>query len=108
MAMRTTAVPPVLLTLLLRGLSVCAAQAPAEFTPPGPNIALHKPYTMDPLPTYGDCADAADRTQLTDGEYTRGYLWVQPASSEPRCGTWWRFPTSVEPRCPCPTTRTGM
>ena len=77
MMIRTTPVLPVLLTLLLRGLSVCAAQAPAEFTPPGPNIALHKPYTMDPLPNYGDCADAADATQLTDGEYTKGYFWVQ-------------------------------
>ena len=77
MTMRTTPVLPVLLTLLLGGLSVCAAQAPAEFTPPGPNIALHKPYTLDPCPTYGDCADAADRTQLTDGEYTKGYFWVQ-------------------------------
>jgi hypothetical protein len=77
MTTRTTPILPVLLTLLLGGLSVCAAQAPAEFTPPGPNIALHKPYAMDPLPTYEDCADAADQTQLTDGEYTKGYFWVE-------------------------------
>ncbi len=81
MIMRTTLVLPVLLTLLLRGLSVAAAQGPpAEFTPPGPNIALHKPYTMDPPPTYGDCADDGDRTQLTDGEYTEGFFWVQKAT----------------------------
>lgn len=77
MTLRTTLVLPVLLTWLPGGASVCAAQAPAGFTPPAPNIALHKPYTMDPLPNHGDCADAADRSQLTDGEYSKGYFWVQ-------------------------------
>ena len=54
---RTMAVLSFLLTLSLRRLNVFAAQAAAELSPPGPNIALHKPYTMDPRPNYGDCAD---------------------------------------------------
>ena len=62
--------------LLVAGLAVCAA----DFTPPGPNIALHKPYTLEPLPTYGDCADPGDATQLTDGVCTEGYFWVQPST----------------------------
>ena len=71
--------------LLLGGPTVCMAQAsadftPAEFTPPGPNVALHKPYTMAPMPTYGDPADAGDRTQLTDGEHAKRYFWVDKAT----------------------------
>jgi len=69
-----------LILLVLLPTTVCVAQAPADFTPPGPNVALHKPYTMEPLPTYGDCADARDRIQLTDGEYTTGYFWVQKST----------------------------
>ena len=66
----------ILSALLVGGLAMCAAQGPVGFTPPGPNIALHKPYTLEPAPTYGDCADDADRTLLTDGVYTGGYFWV--------------------------------
>lgn len=55
----------------------CAA---AEFVPPGPNLALHKPYTMEPAPNYGDCADAGDATQLTDGAHALKYFWVDPAT----------------------------
>lgn len=60
-----------------------ASQAPAElrpanvFTPPGPNVALGKPYTLQPAPSYGYCTDPDDRIQLTDGEYTVGYFWTQ-------------------------------
>ncbi|HCU35337.1 MAG TPA: hypothetical protein DGT21_07690 [Armatimonadetes bacterium] len=61
---------------------MCMAQAPADFnpepfTPPGPNIALNKPYTLEPAPNYGDCSLDPDRKLLTDGEYTTGYFWVQ-------------------------------
>lgn len=67
------------LTVLAALLLVAAAQAqaPAEFTPPGPNIAFSKPYTLDPLPNYGDCSLDPDRKLLTDGQYTTGYFWVQ-------------------------------
>jgi len=59
---------------------VLSALLAAEFSPPGPNIALHKPYTLEPAPNYGDCADPGDATQLTDGVYTEGYFWVQPST----------------------------
>lgn len=52
----------------------------AGFTPPGPNVALGKPYTLQPAPGYGLTVDAGDRTQLTDGEYTVGYFWAQKTS----------------------------
>ncbi|MBU0609240.1 MAG: hypothetical protein KKI08_15240 [Armatimonadetes bacterium] len=69
-------------TLLLGVRSVCVAQAPADFTPapftaPGPNIALHKSYTLDPAPNYGDCSLDPQHVLLTDGVYTKGYFWVQ-------------------------------
>ena len=64
------------LALLPGGLTECLGQAPPELTPPGPNVALHKPYTLEPLPNYRDCADDGDRALLTDGEYTEGYFWV--------------------------------
>ncbi|MEN6642153.1 MAG: discoidin domain-containing protein [Armatimonadia bacterium] len=54
------------------GVAVAAA-----FTPPGPNIALGKKYTLQPAPNYGLSADAGDATQLTDGQYTVGYFWAQ-------------------------------
>jgi hypothetical protein len=66
--------------LLAGGSAVCPGQPDAEFVAPGPNIALHRPYTLEPLPTYGDCADPADATQLTDGVYTEGYFWVAPTT----------------------------
>ena len=76
--MRPTLMLTLLLALLPTGLTVCLAQAPAapEFTPPGPNVALHRPYTLEPGPNYGDCAMDAKRSLLTDGEYTKGSFWV--------------------------------
>lgn len=41
------------------------------------NVALHKPYTLSPVPNYSYCTDVGDRVQLTDGEYVRGYFWTQ-------------------------------
>lgn len=41
------------------------------------NIALGKPYTLSPPPSYEYCTDPGDATQLTDGEYTVGYFWTQ-------------------------------
>ncbi|MEN6548528.1 MAG: discoidin domain-containing protein, partial [Armatimonadia bacterium] len=55
-----------------------ATQPP--FVPPGPNIALHKPYALDPAPNYGDCSLDEKHVLLTDGEYTKGYFWVQKTS----------------------------
>ncbi|MBM3499654.1 MAG: hypothetical protein FJX74_13420 [Armatimonadetes bacterium] len=45
--------------------------------PPGPNLALGKPYTLAPGPNYGYCTEPGDATQVTDGEYSVGYFWTQ-------------------------------
>jgi len=60
-----------------------AAEAPVQvkpkdaFTPPGPNLALNKPYKLGAGPNYGYCTDPEDATQLTDGVYSVGYFWTQ-------------------------------
>lgn len=41
------------------------------------NLALGRPYTLSPPPSYEYCTDPGDLTQLTDGEYTVGYFWTQ-------------------------------
>jgi hypothetical protein len=41
------------------------------------NVALHKPYKLTPVPRYRHCTDPGDKTQLTDGEYSKGYFWTQ-------------------------------
>ncbi len=38
------------------------------------NLALNRPYRLDPAPNYKLCTDAGDRTQLTDGRYVQGYF----------------------------------
>lgn len=62
--------PPILLALTV------AAGAPG-FTPPGENLALGRPYTLQPRPQYQHCTDPGDDQQLTDGQYVEGYFWVQ-------------------------------
>jgi hypothetical protein len=52
----------------------------AENQRPGDNIALGKPYTLDPRPNYSYCTDPGDKTQLTDGVYTKGYFWTQKST----------------------------
>lgn len=64
---------------------IAAAAKPAAltvkpFVAPGENIALHKPYTMRPAPSYGPSNDPDDKIQLTDGKYTQGYFWVQKST----------------------------
>ena len=55
-----------------------AAVRPAElYLPPGPNIALGRPYTHAPRATYPHCTEVGDATQLTDGLLTVGYFWTQ-------------------------------
>ena len=56
---------------------VFLAQSLSAFTPPGPNIARGKSYTLRPRPNYRLCTDAGDAKQLTDGVYSKGYFWVQ-------------------------------
>ncbi|MDB6025491.1 MAG: hypothetical protein JWM68_1714, partial [Verrucomicrobiales bacterium] len=42
------------------------------------NIALEKPYTLEPAPNYPACTEAGDRTQLTDGKKVSDLFWTQP------------------------------
>ena len=44
------------------------------------NIALGKPYTFSQPPNYALCKDAGDKTDLTDGKYTKGYFWTQKST----------------------------
>lgn len=44
------------------------------------NIAKGKKYALDPKPDYRHCTDPSDRTQLTDGVYTKGYFWTQAST----------------------------
>lgn len=43
----------------------------------GENIALGKPYTLSPQPSYALCSDPDDDIQLTDGKSTEGHFWTQ-------------------------------
>ena len=47
---------------------------------PVKNIAIESSYTLEPMPNYARCNDAADLTQLTDGKYTKGYFWIQTST----------------------------
>jgi len=55
----------------LLALALVAAPAGAE------NLALGRPYTLVPAPSYSLCTDEGDLTQLTDGVFVGpGQLWV--------------------------------
>jgi hypothetical protein len=43
-----------------------------------PNLALGKPYRLEPAPDYPLCTEAGDSAQLTDGKLVQGLLWTQP------------------------------
>ena len=59
---------------LFASLHAGAAAGAAE------NIALGKPYTFSVPPNYKLCTDAGDKTDLTDGKYTKGYFWTQKST----------------------------
>jgi len=48
--------------------------------PIGKNIALGKTYTFNKKSEYKYCADEGDARQLTDGQYSVGYFWVQKST----------------------------
>ncbi|MCL5097056.1 MAG: hypothetical protein M1608_05920, partial [Candidatus Omnitrophica bacterium] len=62
--------------LILTAALVCLNAAALGNEPPV-NLALGKPYTLEPAPNYPYCTDPGDRTQLTDGQYVKGYFWTQ-------------------------------
>ena len=56
-------------------------QKPAQIVPKlGENLALTRPYTLSPRPSYALCSDPDDKTQLTDGVYTEGHFWTRPTT----------------------------
>ncbi|NMA47085.1 MAG: hypothetical protein GX945_11060 [Lentisphaerae bacterium] len=61
-------------------LAAVTAETAKPFVAPGENIALNKPYTLSPRPTYSYCTDPDDKVQLTDGVYTEGYFWTQKST----------------------------
>lgn len=54
----------------------CASLPAAEME----NLALGKPYMLEPSPNYAHCTDPGDLRQLTDGQSTAGYFWTQPST----------------------------
>lgn len=58
-------------------MTYSGGEAPEKLPDIGPNLALHKPYTMDPPPSYADPRDEGDAVQLTDGVYTQGHFWTR-------------------------------
>ena len=44
------------------------------------NIARGRPYTFSSPPNYALCKDAGDKSDLTDGIYTKGYFWTQKST----------------------------
>ncbi|MDD4871179.1 MAG: hypothetical protein PHR77_11525 [Kiritimatiellae bacterium] len=67
----------VIFTLSLLCVRLFAAE---EIKRPGEDIALGKPYKLDPRPTYSYCTDPDDKAQLTDGQYSKGYFWTQKST----------------------------
>jgi len=62
-----------LVAMIATVASVAAAAAPL-------NMAKGKAYRYSPAPGYHLCTDPGDRTQLTDGVYTKGYFWTQSST----------------------------
>ncbi|MCL4685392.1 discoidin domain-containing protein [Myxococcota bacterium] len=59
---------------------VAAAPVSAENDAHGRNVALGRPYTMDPAPNYTYSPDPGDAKQLTDGQHAPGNLWGDKSS----------------------------
>ena len=66
-------VTPIVLLALSMFLPGAAAQGA------GKNLAFRKPYTLS-SPNYLHCTEPGDRTQLTDGVYSKGYFWTQKST----------------------------
>src|SRR3954471_24382804 len=72
--------------LLLLMIALMADTGPAvlmQTSPPaGANLALNRPYTLDPAPNYPFSTDTDDKTQLTDGHLSSApaVFWTQPST----------------------------
>jgi hypothetical protein len=58
---------------VLLGASVCGNSHAATN-----NIAIGKPYQLEPFPNYTLCTEAGDSVQLTDDKRVDGLFWGQP------------------------------
>lgn len=67
----------ILMAAILIVLIPLGVQAAPRFTPPGPNVALGKSYTLEPAPNYRLTTDEGDLVQLTDGAFApeAGSIW---------------------------------
>ena len=65
---------------LVTGASLLASLQTALAADAVENIALGKSYTFSVPPNYKLCTDAGDKTDLTDGKYTKGYFWAQKST----------------------------
>ena len=65
---------PAVVTLVLLICTGAWAQRELE------NIALGKTYDLAPAPDYPQCTDDGDMTDLTDGQFTTGMLWIHPGA----------------------------
>ena len=70
-------VPRAIVVTVVSAVLTCGSGLCAAAEAPGENLARGKPYRLAPAPTYRHCTDGGDRTQLTDGVYTKGYFWTQ-------------------------------
>ena len=60
------------------GISIASAMLLAAMAADAAeNIARGRPYTFSSPPNYRLCTDSGDKTDLTDGIYTKGYFWTQ-------------------------------
>ena len=60
--------------------NVSVSKAAEKASAYGENLALGKTYTFSTKPNYNLCTDDGDTTQLTDGQYTKGYFWTQKST----------------------------
>lgn len=68
------------MTSTLRLAAVCVAFCASVTLGAQENIALGKPYSLGAPPNYSLCRDAGDKTDLTDGVYTKGHFWTQKST----------------------------
>jgi hypothetical protein len=61
------------------GLAFVVIAVPAlDLTAAAKNLALGRPYTVNPIPNYPLTVSGTDTIKLTDGSYTNGYFWTDP------------------------------
>ena len=78
MIMRRTCGKGAIFVLLVATVAAQETDDVAKYMRPSENMALGRPYTLEPAPDYSYCTEPGDATQLTDGVYSEGHFWTQP------------------------------